>query len=889
MTTANGPFEPGGPDGAGTSGGRGRGRAGRRGSAGDRRGDTLPERGTTGTTGRSGRSGRGRTIPERSGYTRPPVPRRPAADPVQESPARRAGERRARAQARMASRRGLGVDGAFTVLLGAGVLAGLHTTYGGWWFLVVGLLGLALGASLSLLANALRLPVLSLAAAVATVFFLVGPALLDRPDAIGGALPSLPALRAVAKASVLSWKQLLTTAPPVAASGILLTIPLVLGLAAGAAGLTAARRLDAAAAPLAVPVVLLGTVIALGTHQPGQWTLTGVLVAAACLAWAALRSSRHRAGANPAGAAAATTAGSGAAGGVLRKVTAAGVVLVIAVGGGLLLSPMLPGGNGAGRSVLRDTVVPPLNLNAYPSPLVGFRKYTKDANQLYDQTLFTVAGLPAGTPVRIATLDDYDGSVWGATNGSGSNGFDRVGSSITPAGTLTGPAATATITIAPAYAEAVDTDAWLPTAGTPTGVTFDGTAGPQLAGQFRYNAATDSGLVLTRLQAGDKITVQTVLTPDTPGADAQPYGPPTLTDGFQAEFASRSAAWAKGAVGIDAQLAAIETYLKTNGAYTDGGKGESQYLPGHSIGRLTQFLNGPQPVGDDEQYAAAFALIANSLGMPARVVLGAVPEADGTVKGQDVHAWVEIHTADGAWDMIPTSKFTPPPTKTPDQQPPQPIQNAGAAVVPPPNAVHPPGNTEETGATAATAQPPRKTAPQALPSWIGPLLRVVGLALSPLALVLLVVGVIQGLKMRRRRRRRTRGSTANRYAAGWRDLVDHARDLGTTVPWDTTRQQQNEALAAFSLGPIAQSVDVVVYGPGDPTPEQAAAFWKQVDQARKDMSRAGSRKRRLLATVDVRTLLRARSTTSRKATAAALAAQAAAAAPQSSGAASGRP
>lgn len=910
MTTPNDPFEPTRPVPPGGRGGPGeqrgatvpergatvseRSRSGRT----DQTGGTLPERGGPGGPGgpggttpeRGGPRGAGGATPERGRSGRPggATPGRgrsgarggatSATDTSRPtpSPARRSAARRARAEARMTSRRGLGLDCAFTAVLGVGVLAGLHTTYGGWWFLAVGLIGLALGLCLCLLANALRLPVLSLAAATAVMYFLVGPALLDRPDAIGGALPSGPALSVLARAGILSWKQLLTTAPPVAAAGVLLTVPLVLGLVAGAAGLAAARRIDAAAAPLAVPVVLLGTVIALGTRQPGQWTLTGVFVAAACLVWAALRADRLRPGtigraANPnAGAAKSGAAGPPRGSGAVRKATAAGVVLVLATGGGLLVSPLLPGGDGDGRSVLRDTIVPPLNLNAYPSPLVGFRKYTKDANQLYNQTLFTVTGLPAGTPVRIATLNDYDGSVWGATNGQGSDGFQRVGSTIDPDGSTApapaGPAATATITIGAAYADANDTNAWLPTAGTPTGVTFDGTAAATLAGQFRYNPSTDTGLVLDRLRAGDEITLQTVLTPTAPGPNAQPYGPPELTDGFQAEFASRAATWAKGATGIDAQLAAVETYLRQNGAYTDGGKGQSQYLPGHSIGRLTQFLNGPQPVGDDEQYAAAFALIANSLGMPARVVLGAIPESDGTVKGQDVHAWVEIHTADGAWDTIPTDKFTPDPSKVPDQQPPQPIENAGAAVVPPPNAVHPPGNTEKTGATAATAQPPKNPNPNALPSWIGPLLRIIGWVLSPVALVLLIVGLIQGLKARRRRHRRTRGSTANRFAAGWRDLVDHARDLGTAVPWDTTRQQQTEALSDYKLGPIAQNVDQIVYGPGDPTPEQAAAFWRQVDQARTAMSRAHSRKRRLLATVNIRTLLRSGSPSGSKTT-----------------------
>ena len=760
-------------------------------------------------------------------------------------------------------------DAAFLAILCAGVLAGLHTTFSGWWFLIVGLIGVALGLGVSQLANALKLPVLSVAAATSALYFVAGPAFVDRGEAIGGALPSAAALRTLASASVFSWKQLLTTAPPAPSSGVLLAVPFILGLAAGAAGLTAARRFDAAAAPLAAPVVLLGAVIALGTRVPAQWALTGLFVTVLGLAWAAVRAERCRRSRGSQGQKNGSSRSPALDSARLRKVVTAAVVLAIATGGGLLISPLLPGADGSGRAVLRDSVTPPLDLNAYPSPLVGFRKYTRDADQLWDQTLFTVTGLPAGTPVRIATLDDYNGSVWGATNGPGGNGFERVGSTIAPGAPGADDSAPAartasmTITIAPAYAAAADTNAWLPTAGTPTGISFGGADGGQLAGAFRYNTDTSSGLILTRLQAGDTITMQTVLTSTTVGPDAQPYGPPALSDGDPAVFAGRAEAWSKGANGLDAQLNAVAAYLRTNGAYSDGGPGETQFLPGHSLGRLTQFLNGPQPVGDDEQYAAAFALIANSLGMPARVVLGAVPEPDGAVKGSDVHAWVEIHTADGAWATIPDSEFMPNPSKKPDVQPQQQDENAGALVVPPPNAIHPPGTAAQAGAPASGGLLPKPGGGSGL-AWLLPLLRTLAWILSPAFAVLLCVGAVRGVKARRRRRRRTRGSAANRFAAGWRDLVDHARDLGAAVPGTGTRRQQAEALAAlgldplasYGLSPLAADADAVVYGPGDPSEEQAEAYWKEIDQARRAISRASSRRRRLVAAVNLRTLFR---------------------------------
>ena len=84
----------------------------------------------------------------------------------------------------------------------------------------------------------------------------------------------------------------------------------------------------------------------------------------------------------------------------------------------MLVAPLMPGVESP-RTVLRDFIVPPFDLSAYPSPLVGFRKFTQDANKLWDQELFRVTGLPEGASIRIATLNDYDGTVWGATDEAG--------------------------------------------------------------------------------------------------------------------------------------------------------------------------------------------------------------------------------------------------------------------------------------------------------------------------------------------------------------------------------------------------------------------------------------------------------------------------------------
>src|SRR5205823_2085539 len=146
-----------------------------------------------------------------------------------------------------------------------------------------------------------------------------------------------------------------------------------------------------------------------------------------------------------------------------------------------------------------------------------------------------------------------------------------------------------------------------------------------------------------------------------------------------------------------------------------------------------------------EQYAAAYALAANYLGIPTRVVLGARPAPDGVVRGSDVHAWVEVHLADGSWAPIPQTEFMPDTSKRPDQQPPQEVQDANAAVVPPPNAVHQPTSTVDTSRTDPNQnrQKPRQHGVwDVVWAYLAPVLLWGG---PPILLLLLACGTVLGL------------------------------------------------------------------------------------------------------------------------------------------------
>jgi hypothetical protein len=295
------------------------------------------------------------------------------------------------------------------------------------------------------------------------------------------------------------------------------------------------------------------------------------------------------------------------------------------------------------------------------------------------------------------------------------------------------------------------------------------------------------------------------------------------------------------------------------GAYTDGGPPgnyQNVFLPGHSLARLQRFVRSEQLAGDDEQYAAALALAANRLGIQARVVFGATPEASGEVKGSDIHAWVEVHTADGTWAPILPRDFLPDRNKQPEQQQQRSEEQKTGAQVPPPVANNPPsvlqGPDQAQNATQNRKPPPKNPLdPSNWPDWVKWLLTYVGL---PLLVLLLLYAVVRAVKARRRVRRRTRGPAGARIAGGWTEVVDTAADLGIGLPRNATRLEQAVSLDtrvgdAYPFRPLAIRADAHVFAPSAPSLDEASAYWVEVKAARKVLRRQVPWWRRLLADV----------------------------------------
>jgi hypothetical protein len=594
----------------------------------------------------------------------------------------------------------------------------------------------------------------------------------------------------------------------------------------------------------AAALLLLAT--AMGTHETSLAAVRGMLFVAIAVVWLAYR---RRAAAAPAavvGGQASPSVPTAAA--RLRRAFFAAGVLGVAGAVALAASPALTASTT--RQILRDVVVPPLDLRDYSSPLASFRDYVKNQK---DSKLLAVTGLPEGARIRLATLDSYDGVVFDVY-GSGSSNFSPISNSAaiglagqTPdARDAASPATNAPVEVTVEAYKGV----WLPSSGNLHGVDFGGARSRQLDDSLFFNAATDTAITTARLQAGDSYSM----------AVAYP-ALPTDSELEQTDFAAVPlppaesvppivAAKANAIVG-DSSLALervrkLEAALSKQGAFSHGLDGEARSLSGHGAQRISSMLSAKQMVGDDEQYAVAMALMARELGIPARVVMGFYPdpkepkeqEKPGTVEitGDDVHAWVEVAFAGAGW--VP---FNPTPSEDNVPIPPDPQPKSK----PQPQVLQPPPPPQAPAELPPDSAPEAQDAEQNEPglwAFLGPILMAIGIGLIPVAVLLLPLALIAWLKLRRRKRRASGGTAADRISGGWSEVMSTATDLGTRVAAGATRRENAANLAeAFPASGsttvlLAHRADEAIFAAGDPSDEDIRAFWADVDSSLKQMT-----------------------------------------------------
>ncbi len=363
---------------------------------------------------------------------------------------------------------------------------------------------------------------------------------------------------------------------------------------------------------------------------------------------------------------------------------------------------------------------------------------------------------------------------------------------------------------------------------------------------MRYDVATQTAMVVGGLQGGDDyhFTARIPVTGLT--RSMRPYGDGSRLQPAGGYLDTYLRPWRTSGLTPMQQVLSLARYLRTNGRYSDGGKRlEQGYLPGQSPQRLGPgFFGAKSIVGDDEQYAAFMALAANRLGVPARVVVGAVPDGQGWVRGRNVLAWVEVRVADGSWRTLSTDRFMShrAPARTGVRQTPQSYVHSTTR-----------GHGTRPPAQQGQAPPlPAAPAPSGGHAWA---------ALAALLLVLLI-GLVPATKMVRRRVRSRRRPPSARFVAGWAELLDLERDLGREVPTGLARTEQARRLG-LSLE-VARGADLHVFARDEPSAADASAFWAAVRTERRRVRHEAGLVRRVLCTWSPASLLFSLRTTTRR-------------------------
>lgn len=733
-------------------------------------------------------------------------------------------------------------------VLTAIALVGWESTYLGigWW--VAGGIAALVGISVAVLVTAARGGVEIVVLVLLILYYLACGPIVDGVVRFDG----LRTFEAGIQANTEGWPILLGTHPPVDATGAVLLAPVLLCLTSAGLGSALAIQSTRAALPLVPPTLMLAAVLLLGQPAPVSTLLQGAVYGAVALVWMRLRGLRideAAYGRDPSRR--------------WRLLTSVALVIATAAGAALLQGDPTPGE----RFVL-SRELPAYDVGEVDTPLDDFRDYTKQKERsesnVFDLKLLTVKGAPRGTRLRMATLDSYDGTRWRAENetdpGREDDRFLRLSS------TIDNPAQgrEVDITVRPTANYVLP---WVPTAGAVQSFSFFASARDDAQTHLRYNPATQTALMDDRLEKDDVYAFVSRLS----GGLLKPRMRPSRLvdrDLFEkAEFLDPAIqAWTKGAKNRIDALFRVARELKRVGRYSDGANAfEEQFRSGHSEARLGKgFVLADPTVGDDEQYAAVMALVANRLQVPARVVMGAVLPENGVVHGRDVEAWVEVRITDGSWRTLPTDTFMsrkPPKRKVIDEVPPRVFNNLTTPQPEP--EFNPPLEAED-------PEPPVAADPGLEIPW------------RWILLVLLVVAVaaVPVVKLVRRRRRLGARRVSARYSGAWLELVDHARDLGVPIAAGLTRPAQARAVAAFPgtsatsatsgestrssvdlaglavLTDLAQEADRRIYASDSLEAAEAAAFWSLVRSQRASLGTHVTPWRRLWAVFNPASLRR---------------------------------
>jgi transglutaminase-like putative cysteine protease len=477
----------------------------------------------------------------------------------------------------------------------------------------------------------------------------------------------------------------------------------------------------------------------------------------------------------------------------------------------------------------------------------------------------TATTVEANTRWRIAVLDNFDGSRW------------LPNTRYTETGTLlpAPPTGTGLDTNAKAITVNVTIDElperWLPVPGWPTQITGTAVSINQEHGVVLQRSprdlSTSDGTAEGDEAAKTRYQVKALpLFSQAPSkldgfATSQEARDNLATPKIPADLTNIAQTVASGATTPRERVALLETYLRSFYQFNPVAQ------PGHSYARIERLLRDQGAEGEggtSEQFAVAFAMLARSLGIPTRVVVGFVvdpantapaeagseanqPPTDSIVPGTitvtaaDAQAWPEVLFADTGW--VP---FDPTP-------------NPGAVTrEPKPD----PAGANETATTVAD------TVPDTIPDEIEPALEVKKTSkVSPWIFVLLLgllglLGIVglAALVVRKRQAKRRLQHGRQAIFGAWQEATrslatcQQRIGAGDTLDEYAKRTAADERFQTLRepLTAMARACEKSQFSAEEPTESEITEAWAASDQVLQSVRATATPKEKALLLLDLR-------------------------------------